>query len=85
MNHFYPLSLVAGPFGININPESFPYITTRFMRTPNNYERMRDRVCQCFAQQSRWPNFVAVDFVGHPGGKERDIVLEINDRRITCP
>lgn len=83
MNHFYPLTINTGSYGVNID-DKLPYLTGSFMGSINEYENMRARVCDCFKQFHKWPNFVAVDFVG-ASGKELEIVLNINNKRMNCP
>lgn len=83
MNHFYPLTIISGSYGINFD-DKFPYITGSFIKSINKYEDMLSRVCSCFKQFNKWPNFVTVDFVA-ASGQESKIVSDINHNRIICP
>jgi hypothetical protein len=79
MNHFYPLTIKAGSYGVNLDDKP-PFFT--MPKKLNDYELMHDRVCACYKDNKKWPNFIAVDFVGVGGAIK--IVTDINENNVRC-
>lgn len=88
MNHFYALTVKLPiqdvPYSVILD-EKFPYTDNPPINTPNDYNRIISRACECFGTTKKWPNFIAVDFVGIPVGKgELRAVMDVNSKKIDC-
>jgi len=89
-NHFYSILPIPNAFSfLGINRPNASYLLDYLspIRKINNYNYMRDRICYCFHNgqtKNKWPNFVAVDFIGMQGD-EAAIVSDINKGNIKCP